>query len=165
MKIKKIFFSISILYFILLAETLYSNELSQFIKEKTGNYNFNSYNIDKLDQYQQVRISLFNQSEKDIKTDDKNIDKLFIGIGVVTSVVGSGVLLAGLINMFVALDAVSINGEPIKTNYYVYYALIGVGSGLIVTGIPFIIVGSIRLGLKNKKIKSEISLNNISLTK
>ena len=58
--------------------------------------------------------------------------------------------LAGLINLVVPLSAAYIDDEPIETNRYVYASLIGVGGGLISTGIRFIIVGAVRLG-KNKK--------------
>lgn len=64
-------------------------------------------------------------------------------------------LLAGLINLFVPFDATTINGEPITTVRNTYIALIGAGGGVMVAGIPFIIVGCVRIGLKLNKEKSE----------
>src|SRR4030042_1025821 len=75
---------------------------------------------------------------------EKNrLEKLFIAVGAITCTAGTGILLAGLINLLVNFDAVSIGGEPIMNSYIVYYTLIGVGGGLIAIGVPFIIVGSI----------------------
>ncbi|MBN2545876.1 MAG: hypothetical protein JXB50_08770 [Spirochaetes bacterium] len=95
---------------------------------------------------------------------EKNrLEKIFIAAGVITCTAGAGILLAGLINLLVNFNAVSIGGEPILNSYIVYYTLIGVGSGLIAIGTPFIIVGSVRLGRINKKIKTEVTLNNFRL--
>ncbi len=65
-------------------------------------------------------------------------------------------LLAGLLNYLVPFDAVTIDGEPIETVQNTYIAIMGVGSGLLAAGIPFIVVGSVRLWLYKKKATNEV---------
>ena len=103
------------------------------------------------------KVKIFEKPTFEWLNEKNRLEKLLIGIGAGTTAVGCGILLAGLINLFVNFNAVTIDGEPIMNSYTTYYVLIGVGGGLTATGTALIIVGSIKLGLKNKKAKSEVS--------
>jgi hypothetical protein len=75
-------------------------------------------------------------------------EKIFISVGAVTISVGFAVLLAGLINYFVTFDAQT------NTTKTASYVLMGVGGGLNAAGLPFLLVGTIKLGaMKNSEKK------------
>lgn len=95
--------------------------------------------------FENIDLSYFQEKDRGFK--------LIVAIGVVSFSIGSALLLAGLINYFVNFNAVSINGNPIEVSYNTYYALMGVGGGLMAVGLPLLLVGSIKLGMKGKKQK------------
>lgn len=161
-----------------MASVLYSNQLG-FAYKKSKSITFLKNNINFSFQYLE-KYSNENESEedndnkkqrlKDIKIFDKpdfswfkeknRMEKAFIAIGTVSCTIGFSMLLAGLINYLVPLNAVTIDGEPIKTAQNTYIALMGAGSGLIAAGIPFVVVGAVRLWLYKKKTSIENRENN-----
>jgi hypothetical protein len=101
------------------------------------------------------KIKIFDKPDTSWFKEKNRMEKMFIGIGVVSSSIGFSMFLAGLINLLVPFDAVSIDGKPIVYVRNAYIAVLSTGAGLMVTGVPFILVGSIRLGLQKKADKQK----------
>jgi hypothetical protein len=101
------------------------------------------------------KIKIFDKPDTSWFKEKNRMEKMFIGIGVASSTIGFSMLLAGLINLFVPFDAVSIDGKPIIYVRNAYISVLSTGAGLMVTGVPFILVGSIRLGLQKKADKQK----------
>lgn len=114
---------------------------------------FNNYTDDTN---KKEKINIFDKPDFSWFKEKNRMEKLFIAVGAVTFAVGFGMFLAGIINLFVPFDAVSIDGEYIQSVRYAYIAITSVGGGLMTVGLPFILVGSIRLGLEYKKNKKAI---------
>jgi|GEM_PF-5252352 len=122
-------------------------------KSKYFIFNNNLFNY--YGESKKEKIKIFDKPDFSWFKEKYRLEKLFIAIGAISLTIGFSMLLAGIINCLVPFNAVSIDGEPINTNQYVYFSLMGVGGGLMGVGIPFLIVGSVRLGLKIRKNKLE----------
>ena len=103
------------------------------------------------------KIKIFDKPDLDWIKEKNRLEKIFIATGVVSLTIGFSMFLAGLLNYFVTFNATTIDGEPIITSRNTYISLMGVGSGLMAAGIPFVLVGSIKLGIKRRKKKEKIS--------
>jgi len=157
-----------LLMLIFLTILIYSNENIITLNYKFSNnsslykINFNSNNLlfNRLfnnyanDTNKKEKLNIFDKPDFSWFREKNRMEKLFIAIGAVTFAVGFGMFLAGIINLFVPFDAVSIDGEYIKSVRYAYIAITSVGGGLMAVGLPFILVGSIKLGLEYKKNKN-----------
>ena len=133
--------------------TLYENTSNIFL------FPFSSYQkISEMDLTlydEKEKINIFDKPDMSWIKEKNRLEKLFIAIGVVSFAIGFSMFLAGLLNLVIPNDAVSIDGKPITNVQGAYIAITAVGGGLMASGIPFIIVGSIKLGLAKKKEKEE----------
>ena len=106
------------------------------------------------------KINIFGDINFDWIKEKNRLEKIFLSIGVVSFAIGFSMLLAGLINYFVTFNAATIDGEPIATSRNTSFALIGIGSGMMTSSIPFVLVGSIRLGISKQKEKKDLTVNH-----
>ncbi len=151
---------------------LFSNEKEMLFNYYNRHYNFNidqafnnndsefcfNFIADKGDssdkQEKKEKAKIFDEPDYSWIKEEGRMEKIFIAAGTISIVIGFGLFLAGLINLLIPFDAVSSGGQPITALRNAYISLIGIGGGLMATGIPFIIVGVVRLG-KNKTKKSD----------
>jgi hypothetical protein len=161
----RMFLPAFLLFFISLS--VYSSELSN--KENiTINFQYASYNLkyksnnllynELFENYSDTnseKSPIFDKPDYSWFQEKNRLEKLFIAIGSITFAIGFGMFLAGIINLFVPFDAVSSDGQYIPSVRNAYIAVTSIGGSLMAIGIPFIIVGSVRLGLDYKKSKEQ----------
>ena len=141
-----------LILFIFFSFYLFSSEKNNPVKFIFKNSDFHypsKINLNNIS-YNNFIISKFSNDEVDKIELNSKVNRILIAFGAVTLAIGTSMLLAGLINYFVPFDAVSVNGKQITEVYNVYYILMGVGGGLMGTGIPLIITGSVRIYLGKK---------------
>jgi hypothetical protein len=140
-----------------------------FSLDKPGSFNFNfSYTkIDTLNlsdtssdtntKTKQKEIAKsqnpFNDLKLDWLNDKYRMDRTFFAVGIVTLSVGLPMMMVGLFEyIFPQSDKSSVSDTT-------FICLMGVGSGLMLTGSTFTIVGAVRLNYLKSKEKIEVSFN------
>lgn len=110
---------------------------------------YNNKNIDQVNEDKEIiNRNPFKDIDLSWYKEKNRMEKIFISTGAVCFSIGFGIMLAGLLNYLVTFNAQT------ELSQNTSIALIGVGAGLNVVGIPFILVGSIKLGMSKKKAKS-----------
>lgn len=168
---KKIFFAFLFIFTFNLIN-LFPNELAVNFNSNINSLDFsnNSINnnfffsfshnhqikdIDLILYEEKEKINIFDKPDMSWIKEKNRMDKLFIAIGVVSFTIGFSMFLAGLLMLVIPNDAVKIDGVWITNVENTYIAVTSVGGGLMAAGIPFILVGSIRLGLAKKAEKQK----------
>jgi len=132
-----------------------NNENQNFGDIFVFTYN-NKLNDDSIKFYDdKEKIKIFDKPDLSWIQEKNRLEKLFIAIGVVSFTIGFSMCLAGILMLVIPNDAVKINGQWITNVENTYIAITAVGGGLMLSGIPFILVGSIRLGLAKQKEKQK----------
>ncbi|OHD24287.1 MAG: hypothetical protein A2086_01280 [Spirochaetes bacterium GWD1_27_9] len=123
------------------------------------NYNFNykfSYFDATNDSTQKTKPKIeienpFKGIDLDWFNQKYRLEKIFIACGIISMVIGLPMAMVGVFGYFFPQTDKSNVGDN------TYFSLIGVGSGLVLTGITFTIIGVVRLNYLKSKEKLEVS--------
>ncbi len=116
----------------------------QFSLKTNTNSSFTSTGVFS-DYFSTNKPKIFDKPDMSWFKEKGRLEKLSLFGGAVSVTIGSALLLSGLLLYFLKPTAQS------QTNDYTFLSLIGVGGGLTVLGIPFLITGAIRLRIVTKK--------------